>query len=61
VVGPLPGVVGAMMAVETVKAITGAGEALKGRMMIYDGLFGESRTIRLQKRADCETCGSGQA
>ncbi len=36
--GPLPGVVGAMMAVEAVKEITGAGEGLRGRMLIYDAL-----------------------
>jgi molybdopterin/thiamine biosynthesis adenylyltransferase len=57
VLGPLPGVVGAMMAVEAVKEITGAGEALVGRMMIYDALFGETRTMTMSRRADCEVCG----
>jgi len=56
VAGPLPGVVGAMMAVEAVKVITGAGEALAGRMMIYDALYAETRVIGLQRRADCEIC-----
>ncbi|MFO7540855.1 MAG: HesA/MoeB/ThiF family protein, partial [Chloroflexota bacterium] len=36
VLGPLPGVVGAMMAVEAVKEIAGAGDSLRGRMLIYD-------------------------
>ncbi|GAA6191657.1 HesA/MoeB/ThiF family protein [Phaeobacter sp. NW0010-22] len=58
VVGPLPGVVGAMMAVEAVKVITGAGMPLRGEMLIYDALYGESRKITLSKRADCPTCGS---
>lgn len=58
VVGPLPGVVGAMMAVEAVKVITGAGMPLRGEMQIYDALYGESRKITLSKRADCPTCGS---
>lgn len=59
VIGPLPGVVGSMMAVETVKLITGAGAALKGEMLIYDALYGESRKITLAKRSDCPICGTG--
>ncbi|NRA99347.1 MAG: HesA/MoeB/ThiF family protein [Rhodobacteraceae bacterium] len=58
VVGPLPGVVGTMMAVEAIKVLTDAGEALRGRMMIYDALYGENRTITLKKRADCPVCGT---
>ncbi|SFP88280.1 HesA/MoeB/ThiF family protein [Tranquillimonas alkanivorans] len=57
VLGPLPGVVGAMMAVEAVKEITGAGEGLRGRMLIYDALFGETRMILTKRRADCPVCG----
>lgn len=56
VVGPLPGVVGAMMAVEAIKAITGAGATLQGEMLIYDALYGESRKIRLSKDSDCPIC-----
>ncbi len=62
VIGPLPGVVGSMMALETVKLITGAGDVLRGRMMIYDGLYGETRQITLNRRKDCPVCGGkGQA
>lgn len=61
VLGPLPGVVGAMMAVEAIKVITGAGEDLRGRMQVYDALFGENRTITLKRRADCPTCGGDSA
>ncbi|MCR9089127.1 MAG: molybdopterin-synthase adenylyltransferase MoeB [Rhodobacteraceae bacterium] len=56
VIGPLPGVVGAMMAVEAVKQITGAGETLAGSMLIYDGLYGETRRIALARREDCPVC-----
>lgn len=59
VIGPLPGVIGAMMAQEAVKQITGAGQVLRGEMLIYDGLYGETRKIRLSPRADCPVCGSG--
>lgn len=58
VLGPLPGVVGAAMAVEAIKHLTGAGTTLQGQMMIYDALYGENRTIRLKKRADCPICGT---
>ena len=57
VLGPLPGVVGAMMAVEAVKALTGAGEGLGSRLMIYDALYGETRTMRLKRREGCPVCG----
>lgn len=57
VIGALPGIVGSMMALEAVKHVTGAGEGLGGRMLIYDGLHGESRTIRLSRRPDCAVCG----
>ena len=56
-IGPLPGVIGTMMALEAVKLITGAGSVLRGEMMIYDGLYGETRKIGLKWRAGCETCG----
>ena len=58
VIGPLPGVIGSMMAVEAVKVITGAGAPLRGELMIYDALYGESRKIALKRRADCPICGS---
>ncbi|MEM8628143.1 MAG: HesA/MoeB/ThiF family protein, partial [Pseudomonadota bacterium] len=60
VLGPLPGVLGSMMAVEAVKLITGAGTALRGEMLIYDALHGESRKIAIEKRKDCPVCGTSQ-
>lgn len=58
VIGPLPGVIGSMMAVEAVKVIADAGAPLRGEMMIYDALYGESRKITLKRRADCPICGT---
>ncbi|MCL4145087.1 UNVERIFIED_CONTAM: hypothetical protein GTU68_014808, partial [Idotea baltica] len=60
VLGPLPGVIGAMMAVEAVKAICDAGKGLRGRMLIYDALYGETRTITMKPRVDCPVCGARQ-
>lgn len=57
VIGPLPGVMGSMMAVETVKALTGAGAGLGGRLMIYDALYAETRIVQVPARADCTVCG----
>ena len=59
VIGALPGVIGAMMASETVKTLTGAGDPLRGRMLIFDALYAETRTITLGRNADCAVCGSG--
>lgn len=56
VIGPLPGVIGAMMAVETIKAISGAGATLAGRLLIYDALYGDTRIMTAQKRGDCPVC-----
>jgi molybdopterin/thiamine biosynthesis adenylyltransferase len=56
VVGALTGVIGSMMALETVKWITRAGEPLKGRLMIYDALAGTSRTLTLRRDPSCPVC-----
>ncbi len=56
VLGALAGVMGAMQAAEAVKLITGAGQPLDGRLLLYDALGAEVRTIRLAKRADCPVC-----
>jgi molybdopterin/thiamine biosynthesis adenylyltransferase len=58
VVAPLPGVIGSMMALEAVKLITGAGEGLRGRLMIHDALHAETRVISIKPRADCAVCGA---
>jgi molybdopterin/thiamine biosynthesis adenylyltransferase len=58
VIGPLPGVIGAMMAVEAIKLITKAGDPLRGRLLIYDALYAQTRTIAAKRRPDCEVCGT---
>lgn len=57
VLGPLPGVMGSLMAVEAIKLLAGAGEPLLGRMMLYDALNGETRMIKVKRRSDCSVCG----
>ena len=58
VASPLPGIIGAMMAAEAVKLITGAGEPLRGRLMIHDALYAETRVIGVKRRPDCPVCGA---
>jgi len=58
VMGALPGVVGAMMAAEAIKLITGAGQALRGEMLMYDALYSENRKVKVSRRADCAVCSS---
>jgi len=57
VVGALTGVIGAIMALEAIKEIAGAGESLAGRVLLYDGLAATSRTIKLKRDPSCPVCG----
>jgi molybdopterin/thiamine biosynthesis adenylyltransferase len=61
VAGPLPGILGSMLALEAVKWIAGAGEPLLGRLVIYDGLSADMRVIRTAPRPGCAVCGGGAA
>ncbi len=58
VVGALAGVIGSMMALEAIKLIVRAGEPLAGRLMIYDALAGETRTVRIGADPHCAECGA---
>ena len=56
VVGALTGVVGSIMALEAIKLITQAGEPLIGRVMFFDGLSGDARTVGLPRDPACPVC-----
>ena len=56
VLGALAGVMGSMQAAEAVKLITGAGQPMDGRLLLYDALAADTRIIRLSRRADCPVC-----
>ncbi|MGE3301691.1 MAG: ThiF family adenylyltransferase [Hyphomonadaceae bacterium] len=56
VVGALTGVIGAMMALEAIKEIAGAGESLAGRILFYDGLAAAARVVRLPPDPECPVC-----
>lgn len=57
VLGVLPGVIGVIQATEAVKLITGAGEPLIGRLLVYDALDMTFRTLKLRKNPQCPICG----
>lgn len=61
VIAPLPGLIGSRMALEAVKEITGAGTSLRGRLVLFDGLDGDSRMMRITRRIDCACCGAQAA
>jgi molybdopterin/thiamine biosynthesis adenylyltransferase len=56
VVGALAGVVGSMMALEAIKLIVGAGEPLTGRLLIYDALSAQTRTVKVGADPECPVC-----
>jgi sulfur-carrier protein adenylyltransferase/sulfurtransferase len=58
VLGVLPGVIGVVQATEAIKLITGIGEPLVGRFMIYDALRMKFRELKLRKDPDCPVCGT---
>lgn len=57
VMGALAGIMGSMMASETIKFITGAGAVLRGEMLIFDALYGETRKFQISKNPKCAVCG----
>jgi len=57
VVGPLAGMIGARLALEAIKELTGAGESLAGKLWLFDGLTGDSRMIGLSADPACPVCG----
>lgn len=57
VLGVLPGIVGSLQAAEAIKWITGAGEPLIGRLLLFDALSMTFREVKLPKNKDCVVCG----
>lgn len=47
IIGALTGIIGSLQALEVIKEISGAGDTLAGRLLIYDGLSGRARTVKL--------------
>jgi adenylyltransferase/sulfurtransferase len=57
VLGVLPGIIGSIQALETIKLIIGAGDTLVGRLVLFDALKLRFRELKLRKDPDCPVCG----
>ena len=57
VFGVLPGVIGSIQATEAIKLITGEGESLVGRLLLYDALHMDFQEVKIRWDADCPVCG----
>jgi molybdopterin/thiamine biosynthesis adenylyltransferase/rhodanese-related sulfurtransferase len=56
VLGVLPGVIGVLQATEAIKILLGIGETLSGRLLIYDALATQFRTLKLRRDPGCVVC-----
>jgi len=57
VLGVLCASIGSIQVTEAIKLLTGVGESLTGRLMIYDALEMSYRTVRVRKDPECAICG----
>jgi adenylyltransferase/sulfurtransferase len=57
VLGVLPGVIGTIQATEAIKLLTGIGEPLVGKLLLYDALRMRFRQITLPRDPECPLCG----
>jgi adenylyltransferase/sulfurtransferase len=57
VLGILPGVIGVLQAIETVKLILGIGDPLIGRLLLFDALKMKFKEMKLRKNPHCPICG----
>jgi sulfur-carrier protein adenylyltransferase/sulfurtransferase len=60
VLGVLPGVIGVIQGIETLKLILGVGETLVGRLLLFDALAMRFRELTLRKDPDCPLCGKNR-
>ncbi len=58
VLGVLPGIVGALQAIEAIKLILGTGDPLIGRLLLFDALAMRFRELKLKRNPDCPLCGT---
>lgn len=57
VIGVTPGVIGLIQATEAIKYLTGIGELLSGKLLLWDGLKPSMETIDLERDPRCRDCG----
>src|SRR5690606_28554599 len=57
VLGVVPGIVGTIQALETIKVLLGIGQTLAGRLLIFDALKLGFRELKLKRDPACPVCG----
>ena len=57
VLGVLPGIVGSIQALETIKLLLGLGETLVGRLLAFDALEESFRAFKVRRDPECPACG----
>ncbi|MCS7298365.1 MAG: molybdopterin-synthase adenylyltransferase MoeB [Spirochaetia bacterium] len=60
VLGAVVGVIGTIQATETIKLITGVGEPLVGKLLVYDALYSEFNKYVINKNPNCPLCGENK-
>ncbi|HEX6596294.1 MAG TPA: molybdopterin-synthase adenylyltransferase MoeB, partial [Acidimicrobiales bacterium] len=58
VLGVLPGIIGSIQAMETLKLLLGLGEPLVGRLLAYDAMEESFRSFRVPRDPSCPACGA---
>ncbi|HEY4264690.1 MAG TPA: molybdopterin-synthase adenylyltransferase MoeB [Micropepsaceae bacterium] len=58
VLGVVAGIMGTLQALEVMKEILAIGETMAGRLLVYDALAAQSRTLKVPKDPGCALCGS---
>jgi len=61
VLGVLPGIIGSLQAMETIKLLMDAGESLTGRLLLFDALALKFRELKLRKNPSCPMCGENRS
>ena len=56
VLGVLPGIIGSIQAVETIKLLLGIGDPLVGRLLTYDSLAQDFRVLKVRRDPNCPAC-----
>ena len=57
VLGVLPGIVGSTMAIEAIKLVLGIGKPLVNRLLMFDALDMDFRTVKIRRDPECPICG----
>jgi molybdopterin/thiamine biosynthesis adenylyltransferase len=57
VLAPVVGVIGSLQALEAIKVLLNLGETLCGRLLLFDALYSEWRSVKLSRDPACPVCG----